>query len=320
MDAYGVWVLALSFSVSAGYLSISDLGLQAGVVRFVADADGRGERARIGEVVSSALAVLDGDSTASQFSILLGLAIGAEHLFHVPNSLHVVLRLLFVLLAGEALFSLPGLAFVGLLQGLQRYGWIQAVDMSRQVLYTAAAVILLATGQGVVAFGAVMVASSVFAAAGYAVVGRLLARNCVFRRDWCHRRAATPGPLQRLGVRHAHLRGDLGADGQGDPRIRRRAHRRSRVRHRGARAERQRPIPLVDDSGGDPGRGQLEGGRVNHAPPGAPGPWTRYTLALSLPVTIAAMILARPLIVGWVGPAYAYMSGPTQLFLAYQLV
>ncbi len=47
---------------------------------------------------------------------------------------------------------------------------------------------------------------------------------------------------------------------------------------------------------------------------------TRYTLALSLPVTISAMILARPLIVGWVGPAYAYMSGPTQLFLAYQLV
>ncbi len=47
---------------------------------------------------------------------------------------------------------------------------------------------------------------------------------------------------------------------------------------------------------------------------------TRYTLALSLPVTIAAMILARPLIVGWVGSAYAGFAGPTQLFLTYQLV
>jgi O-antigen/teichoic acid export membrane protein len=47
---------------------------------------------------------------------------------------------------------------------------------------------------------------------------------------------------------------------------------------------------------------------------------TRYTLALSLPVTIAAMILAQPLIVGWVGLRYASMSGPTQLFLAYQLI
>ena len=32
------------------------------------------------------------------------------------------------------------------------------------------------------------------------------------------------------------------------------------------------------------------------------------------------MVLARPLIIGWVGPAYASMSGPTQLFLVYQLV
>ena len=46
-DPYGVLVLALAFSVSAGYLSISDLGLQAGVTRFVADADGRGQRERI---------------------------------------------------------------------------------------------------------------------------------------------------------------------------------------------------------------------------------------------------------------------------------
>ena len=47
---------------------------------------------------------------------------------------------------------------------------------------------------------------------------------------------------------------------------------------------------------------------------------TRYTLALSMPVTIAAMILARPLIVAWVGRAYATLSGPAQLFLTYQLL
>ena len=93
-DAYGLWVLALSFSVSAGYLSISDLGLQSGVVRFVADADGRGQRARIGEVVSSALAVL-GAAALVAIAVLLALAFGADHLFHVPASLHTTLRVLF---------------------------------------------------------------------------------------------------------------------------------------------------------------------------------------------------------------------------------
>jgi O-antigen/teichoic acid export membrane protein len=47
---------------------------------------------------------------------------------------------------------------------------------------------------------------------------------------------------------------------------------------------------------------------------------TRYTLALSLPVTIAALILARPLLIGWVSAKYASYSGPAQLFLTYQLV
>ena len=47
---------------------------------------------------------------------------------------------------------------------------------------------------------------------------------------------------------------------------------------------------------------------------------TRYTLALSLPVTIAAMILAHPLIVAWVGDAYSGFAGPAQLFLTYQLL
>ena len=47
---------------------------------------------------------------------------------------------------------------------------------------------------------------------------------------------------------------------------------------------------------------------------------TRYTLALSLPVTIAAMVLARPLIVAWVGSRYAGFAGPAQLFLTYQLL
>ena len=47
---------------------------------------------------------------------------------------------------------------------------------------------------------------------------------------------------------------------------------------------------------------------------------TRYTLALSLPVTIAAMILARPLLIAWVGARYESFAGPAQLFLTYQLV
>ena len=175
MGPYGVLTLALAFSLSAGFLSISDLGLQSGVTRFVADADGRGQRDRIGEVVSSALAVLSGAAVVA-VAILLTLSVVAGHIFTnvhgaaLQNDLH----LLFILFATEALFGLPALAFVGVLQGLQRYGWVKMVDLSRQILYTVVALIVLLTGQGVVAFGVAMISGTIFAAIGYAVAARIL--------------------------------------------------------------------------------------------------------------------------------------------------
>jgi O-antigen/teichoic acid export membrane protein len=320
MGPYGVWVLALSFSVSAGYLSISDLGLQAGVVRFVADADGRGERTRIGEVVSSALAVLTGTALLA-ILILVGLAFGAEHLFHVPGSLRTTLRLLFFLLAGEALFSLPGLAFVGLLQGLQRYGWIKAVDLSRQVLYTVLAVVLLATGQGVVAFGAAFVTGSIVAAIGYAVAGRLLCPELHISPRFIHRSALRPLASFSAFVFITRICGVIWW--QMDKVILASAVSTSVLTGYdiAARVQSAASYPLsLTTQAVIPAAANLKAVESTVRLQALLVRGTRYTLALSLPVTIAAMILARPLIVGWVGPAYASMSGPTQLFLAYQLV
>jgi O-antigen/teichoic acid export membrane protein len=320
MGPYGVWVLALSFSVSAGYLSISDLGLQAGVVRFVADADGRGEQSRIGEVVSSALAVLAGTAVVA-ILILVGLAFGAEHLFHVPASLHTALRLLFFLLAGEALFSLPGLAFVGLLQGLQRYGWIKAVDMCRQVLYTLLAVVLLATDQGVVAFGAAFVTGSIVAAIGYAVAGRLLCPELHISPRFVHRSALRPLASFSAFVFITRICGVIWW--QMDKVILASVVSTSTLTGYdiAARIQSAASYPLsLTTQAVIPAAANLKAVESTVRLQALLVRGTRYTLALSLPVTIAAMILARPLIIGWVGPAYASMSGPTQLFLAYQLI
>jgi O-antigen/teichoic acid export membrane protein len=319
-DAYGVWVLALSFSVSAGYLSISDLGLQSGVVRFVADADGRGQRARIGEVVSSALAVLSAAALVA-IAVLLALAFGADHLFHVPASLRTTLRVLFVVLVGEALFSLPGLAFVGLLQGLQRYGWIKAIDLSRQVLYTILAVALLATGQGVVAFGAATVMGSILAAIGYAIAGRLLCPELRISPRLVHRAALRPLARFSAWVFVMRICGVIWW--QMDKVILAWVVNTSVLTGYdiAARVQSAASYPLsLTTQAVIPAAANLSARESIVRLQALLIRGTRYTLALSLPVTIAAMILARPLIVGWVGLRYANMSGPTQLFLAYQLI
>lgn len=319
-DAYGVWVLALSFSVSAGYLSISDLGLQAGVTRFVADADGRGERQRIGEVMSSALTVL-GAMAAIAVAVLLALSVVATHVFHVPAALHTALQLLFVLLAGEALFGLPGLAFVGLLEGLQRYGWLKGVDLARQVLYTAMVVIVLSTGHGVVAFGATMVASSLFAATGYAVVGRLLCPELRISPRLVSRAALRPLARFSAWVFLGRVNGVIWR--QMDKVILATLVGTSlltgydiaaRIQYAAVYPQSFTTAAVV------PAAANLTARESTLRLQALLVRGTRYSLALSLPATIGAMILARPLIVGWVGEGYASMSGPTQLFLSYQLV
>lgn len=319
-DSYGVWVLVLSFSVSAGYLSVADLGLQAGVTRFVADAEGRGERARIGEVVSSALAVLGGAALLAVV-VLLALSIGAEHLFHVPATLHNALQLLFVLLAAEALFGLPGLAFEGLLEGLQRYGWIRSLDLSRQVLYTVLVVVVLSTGHGVVAFGATMVASSAFVAAGYAVAARVLCPD--LRISFRLVKRAALGPLASFSawIFLGRICGVLWA--QMDKVILAVASGTSVLTGYdiAARIQSAASYPLsLTTTAVVPATANLSAMESAVRLQALLVRGTRYTLALSLPITMAAMILARPLIIGWVGDRYANMAGPTQLFLAYQLV
>jgi O-antigen/teichoic acid export membrane protein len=321
MGAYGVWVLALSFSVSAGYLSISDLGLQSGVTRFVADADGRGQRERIGEVVSSALAVLVATALVA-IAILLTLSVVAVHLFpKVPADLQNALHLVFVLLAGEALFGLPGLAFVGVLQGIQRYGWVKVVDLTRQILYTIVAVYLLSTGHGVVAFGATMVGGTIFAAIGYAVVARML----------CPEMRVSPRLVKRASLRPlagfsgwvflSRINGVIWA--QMDTVILARVVSVDVLAGYSVAARLQSAasypqsltttavVPAAANLLALESRVRLRALLVRG---------TRYALALSLPVTIAAMVLARPLIVYWVGARYAGFAGAAQLFLTYQLL
>jgi O-antigen/teichoic acid export membrane protein len=322
MGPYGVLTLALAFSLSAGFLSISDLGLQSGVTRFVADADGRGQRERIGEVVSSALAVLSAAGVVA-VAILLTLSVVAGRIFTNVHgaTLQNDLRLLFVLFAAEALFGLPALAFVGVLQGLQRYGWVKVVDLSRQILYTVLALVVLLTGQGVVAFGAAMISGTIFAAVGYAVAARILCPEMRISPRLINRAALRPLAGFSAWVFLTRILGVIWA--QMDTLILTVLVGINVLAGYSviARLESAVSYPIsLTAAAVVPAAANLLAleSRVRLRELLIRG--TRYALALSMPVTIAAMVLARPFIVAWVGKGYAMYAGPAQLFLTYQLV
>jgi O-antigen/teichoic acid export membrane protein len=319
-QAYGVWVLALSFSITAGYLSIADLGLQQGIVKYVADAEGVRDTERISRVVSSAIAVLAGLAVIA-IVILLGLAVVAGHLFNIPDSLQSPFRLLFVLLAVEAGFGLPSLAFVGLLEGLQRYPLIRLVEFSRQVVTACLVFAVLLSGGGVVWFGVAMTAGSVIATAGfYVAAARALPGLRLSPR---HVSLATLRPLAAFSM-WIFLARINGVIWRQMDKIILAAVLVSTVltgyevaaRIQGAAAfalafTASAVVPATATLAAEGSTERLRDLLLRG---------TRYTMAVCLPITIAAMILAKPLIVGWVGPDYSDMAAATQLFLGYQLI
>ena len=327
-NPFAVLTLTLAFSVSAGYLTIADLGLQSGVTRFIADADGRGQRERTGEVVSSALAVLAVTAVVA-VAILLTLSFVGSHIFTNFVDVSVVqktvllddMRVLFMLFAAEAIFGLPGLAFLGVLQGLQRFGWVKAIDLSRQILYTVLAMTVLLTGHGVIWFGAAMVSGTAFAAIGYALAARLLCPEMRISLRLIHRDALRPLARFSGWVFLARVNGVIWS--QMDTIILEVIVGISVLTGYSFAARLQSAVsyPLsLTAAAVVPAAANLLAleSRVRLRELLVRG--TRYTLALSLPVTIAALILARPLLIGWVGAKYASFAGPAQLFLTYQLV
>jgi O-antigen/teichoic acid export membrane protein len=319
---FGVLTLALAFSLSAGFLSISDLGLQSGVTRFIADADGRGQRERIGELASSALAVLSMAAVAA-VAFLLVLSVVAGHIFTnvhgapLQNDLHLLL----ILFAVEAFFGLPALAFLGVLQGLQQYGWVKVIDLSRQILYTVLALVVLSRGGGVVAFGATMISGTLFAAVGYAIAARVLCPELRISPRLVNRAALRPLLGFSGWVFVTRISGVIWA--QMDTLILSVLVGINVLTGYSviARLESAVSYPLSFTAAAVvPAAANLLAikSRVRLRELLIRG--TRYTLAISIPVTVAAMVLARPLIVAWVGTPYASFAGPAQLFLTYQLL
>ena len=318
-SAYGVWVLALSFSITGGYLSVADLGLQQGIVKFVADASGAHRRDQIGEVVSSALAVLSGLAILA-ILILLVFAAVAGHLFNVPPDLQTPLRLLFLVLSIEAAVGLPGVAFVGVLEGLQRYAIIRLVDVVRQCMAAVLVLIVLTRHGGVVWFGAAMTAPGVMATAGYVgaawrAVPELRVSVRLVSLDALRPLARFSAWLfiARIGgvvwrqmdkVIIAVLLTSTVLTGY---------EIAARIQGAAAFALAFTASAVVPATASLVAQGSVE--RLRDLLLRG----TRYTMAVCLPATIAAMILARPLIVAWVGPDFADVATATQLFLAYQL-
>jgi O-antigen/teichoic acid export membrane protein len=161
VSGYGLWGLIGAFSVSAGYLSLADIGLQQTAVKLIAEHEGRGEWEEIGRVAKATIYLFLGIGVTMGLATMLFALFGLEAAFNIPDELHHAMRVSFLLFSAQIPLELLTLPFAGILEGRQRYGLLRLTETVRSMTWVAIAVVALLNGHGLVA----LTAANLFCAA-----------------------------------------------------------------------------------------------------------------------------------------------------------
>jgi O-antigen/teichoic acid export membrane protein len=168
--AYGVWVLLVAL---VGYLGYLDLGVRGAVTRYVARFRSAADHAAAGRIASAAFTAftLTGGVAIVVSSVLAALAARA---FHVPAELQGVARAVLVLGGWNVAASLISGVFGGIVIGLQRFDYGNAVEIVTQGVRAGAIVAALRAGGGLIALAAIQLAVSVLRGAADVWLSRRL--------------------------------------------------------------------------------------------------------------------------------------------------
>lgn len=160
--AYGVWVLAIS---SVNYLNLLDLGMRSSVLRFISKGHTVGDHALASDALSAALWVR---LQVSGVVMLLsaGLAALFPHLFKIPSDMAHSAQIAVMIIGCTTSLGMSLGVFGGVISGLNRYDLQSVVTMVQLAIRVVGVVIVLRSGQGIVA-----IALCEFAAA---LVGNLM--------------------------------------------------------------------------------------------------------------------------------------------------
>lgn len=148
---YGLWVLILSVT---GYMGLLDIGLRVSVVKYVSRLHAVSDFVGLSRTISTALAIY-GATGVVIMVITLVLEAVFDRVFSIPPASVPTGRLVLLLAGANVAVTLLLSVFNGLLAGLQRYDRMQAAGISLLLARTAAIVLLINLGFGIVALGAV---------------------------------------------------------------------------------------------------------------------------------------------------------------------
>jgi len=309
---FGVWALALTLTISAGYLTLTDLGLQQAAVRFMADARRKGDDDAIAGIFSATLFIFVGIAVPVG-ALLVAASPAIAGLFSLHGAERHAAVVSFAIVGGQIVFDLPSLAFRSVLESDQRFVAIRAIELTRAIVFAGLTVAVLLSGRGVVAVAASSAVASAAALAGYVVVvltsePAAKIRSAAIGRTQFRALFQFSGALFLLRILSVVYR-------QMDKVIIGVVLSVTAVATYEVANRIQAALILTTSFAGGAllpaaALSRLDKGRMRDLFLRA----TSYSVALFLPLAIAVFIYARLLIVAWVGTSQIGATGATRLF------
>lgn len=318
-DGYGLWVLIMSFTIF-GYLNIIEFGIGSSVIKFVAEYIALGEIKRVNQVISAAFFSYLGLGIIAALGLLVFKNIVFFTIFKIPNELIKPANLLLNMMAFKALIDFPAQAISSTLEGFQRYDIWRFLEIIRNTLQAIITIVILYLGMGLVELGIVIIVVSIF---------NLISSTIAVKRIFPQWQLVIKFPVEIIrriilfsgkmfairinaivynGMDKVIITSVLGVGFLTNYSI------ASNIHSIANRTMSLVSLVLV------PTASMLFALNDIHKLQQIFIRATKYTLAFCVPVTLGLIILARPLIIYWIGQEYAHVYKIAQLFLSYLLI
>ena len=320
VDSYGLWVLALGLTFSSGFLALADLGLAEASVKFVAEADSTDATDRINEIASTTVLVFSVIGAVLALTVWL-LAPVLVSAFDIPTRLTGAARVLFGLMGLEILLELPSAALRSVIEGMQRYGWLRLIDVVSRLVWAVMVVVVVTDGRGVVALGVITLLAAAVRSVASLIVAHRVVPGLLVRPRFVS--AATLRQIMSLGGLVSGLRLLTIIYAQMDRIIIATILTVASIASYEVafRMQSIATLVLVTASSAVVPAAAYNAMRADHHRQRAlylRG--TKCAVTLTVPVCIAGLLYAHPLMVGWVGTAFAPDTAAARLFLVFPLV
>lgn len=153
-EAFGLWILVVSLT---GYYGLFDFGIRSSIVRYVARFAATGDWNQLARFVSTSLFVYSG------IALLLLAVTGMgwfylDALFQISPAFLGTARLLLLIVGVGVALGFPFSVFAGVLQGMQKFTWINLIQIGQVLVRALLVIIALQYGGGLLAIGLITVA------------------------------------------------------------------------------------------------------------------------------------------------------------------